>query len=795
MDGIFLQIVNMSVAATVTGGVVLALRAAFKRRLPRWSFYLLWLLVLVRLVAPFSLPSQVSAFNIIPTARTVIGENERPSIAFICGRQAPQVDFPTLHTVPDSAGGGDAGQEAVPGDRAGAAQTDPSTQPGETVVAVSKVSLVTILATIWVCGAALLVLYSVLCYAYTLYKLRCAECLPHTPEIDRVFETVGVPPGRVRLYLSDLFASPVVCGLLRPRLVFPGRIAGADLPHVVAHELTHIRRHDNLWKLAATVALYLHWFNPFIWLFYNWYVTDMEASCDEAVVVRYHADPRAYAYSLVNMAAKSRSAFSGGALAFGECALKERVRSIMNAKKNTVVISILCIAVILGLSIVFLTNPQGVQAAEGQVSIPQAADPVSALEALEALSLEQAASIEAHQGRRDNSTISRSFPKEDWHRVGMALDALRLSATEERPSADPTEGLEVSFLTGEVLRIQLAGEWMRVSGSTPAGELPKEGQWLRVDPNSLPDLRACFASLFAEDSLHETPAVSAPETPQGMDTALPQQPAQGSAGTGGGEIARDLPELRETNPPCLRVPYDAVVEMNLIDRESYVSCPVLEENDRLDILALLNAMEPEEGLNLPPADKGIRLLQVRMSDGTKYDYWCHQNLLMCGDEQLVSAESGELDALYGRLSELETTLRGQGRVGAEWLLYMNPYRITDMEVQTGEAEPVVYRATASETERDVILDVSGKLKGLTVDEDSAVAVQNGSPFVAPEGTPRYTVRLVFEGGVEGYTVCLFDGGVIQVGVDSISYITAYRTSGDGSLEALAAALEGCMDEG
>lgn len=54
------------------------------------------------------------------------------------------------------------------------------------------------------------------------------------------------------------------------------------MAHVVTHELTHIRRHDNLWKALATLALYLHWFNPLVWLFYRWYVTDMEASCDEA---------------------------------------------------------------------------------------------------------------------------------------------------------------------------------------------------------------------------------------------------------------------------------------------------------------------------------------------------------------------------------------------------------------------------------------------------------------------------------------------------------------------------------
>lgn len=162
----------------------------------------------------------------------------------------------------------------------------------------------------------------------------------------------------MRLYVSDLFPSPVVCGLVRPRLVLSGLVGEEDVAHVVTHELTHIRRHDNLWKALATLALYLHWFNPLVWLFYRWYVTDMEASCDEAVVRRPETDRKAYAYSLVNMAERSRSAFAGGFLAFGECALKERVKSIMHVRKNTVILTILAVAVVAGLAVVFLTNPQ-----------------------------------------------------------------------------------------------------------------------------------------------------------------------------------------------------------------------------------------------------------------------------------------------------------------------------------------------------------------------------------------------------------------------------------------------------
>lgn len=96
MEDLFLRLVNMSLAASVLGAAVLLLRALLKGRLPRWTFCLLWGLVLVRLLVPFSVPSPVSAFNAIPAARTV-ETGRRAALRFVEDPGAA-VDFPTLQT-------------------------------------------------------------------------------------------------------------------------------------------------------------------------------------------------------------------------------------------------------------------------------------------------------------------------------------------------------------------------------------------------------------------------------------------------------------------------------------------------------------------------------------------------------------------------------------------------------------------------------------------------------------------------------------------------------------------------
>ncbi|WP_302823112.1 M56 family metallopeptidase, partial [uncultured Anaerotruncus sp.] len=453
MEDLFLRLVNMSLAASVLGAAVLLLRALLKGRLPRWTFCLLWGLVLVRLLVPFSVPSPVSAFNAIPAARTV-ETGRRAALRFVEDPGAA-VDFPTLQTPRGT--GSDA----------------PAERP---VVAPAKVPLTAILSSIWLCGAALLLLYSLFCYLYTMHRLRRARRLPHTPAIDEIFNRVGVRPDRVRLYVSDLFPSPVVCGLVRPRLVLSGLVEEEDVAHVVTHELTHIRRHDNLWKALATFALYLHWFNPLVWLFYRWYVTDMEASCDEAVVRRPETDRKAYAYSLVNMAERSRSAFAGGFLAFGECALKERVKSIMHVRKNTVILTIIAAAVVAGLAVVFLTNPQispaqtapsGSAADLPGAEVPEdvAADMKLTYSVLGSLREKDVAEMWVRYGEFGDSPEAE-IPPDGYGEVIGGLQELTLGWESTDRESEPVE-IVITRKDGKQVAVSLRADSVRLSGTAP----------------------------------------------------------------------------------------------------------------------------------------------------------------------------------------------------------------------------------------------------------------------------------------------------------------------------------------
>lgn len=84
----------------------------------------------------------------------------------------------------------------------------------------------------------------------------------------------------------------------------------------------------------------------------------MEVSCDESVLSGAKSDIRGeYAESLLALSAGEAGPLYGGALAFGESGIKERVERIMNFKKAKLLIIVICFAAIAALAAVFLTNP------------------------------------------------------------------------------------------------------------------------------------------------------------------------------------------------------------------------------------------------------------------------------------------------------------------------------------------------------------------------------------------------------------------------------------------------------
>ena len=310
MTELFLKIINMSISASWLVMAVLILRLVLKKA-PKWVNVLLWGIVAVRLICPFSFES---ALSLIPSAETF------PEKAI----SGPSFDVQTGITPVDNRINDYLGDRYF---------------EGVTVPANNGNHMMNILSIVWTIGILLLIAYTVISY-WRLHR-----------EIDTAVRY------KDNLFQSENVSSPFVLGLIKPRIYLPFSINGQDLEHVVAHEQAHIRRKDHWWKPLGFLLLTIHWFNPFMWLSYVLLCRDIELACDEKVIRELGNEQRAdYTQALVACSINRRT-IAACPLAFGEVGVKERVKSVMNYQKPAFGIVILAVIACVGVAVCFLTNP------------------------------------------------------------------------------------------------------------------------------------------------------------------------------------------------------------------------------------------------------------------------------------------------------------------------------------------------------------------------------------------------------------------------------------------------------
>ena len=316
MTDIFLRIVELSWQAGVLALAVMLARLAL-RRAPKWAVCLLWALVAVRLVLPFSLQSPVS-----------LQAAQSPVTAALY--ELPQTQEAAQKTDEVLSGGSAEPVTPLPPTEAVTVQPVPTSKP---------VMTVSLLAAIWLAGMVMMLTYMLVSYL-GIYRRVCTAV--------RLEDNV---------YRCGSWGTPFVLGLLRPRIYVPEGMDDAALPQVLAHERCHIRRGDHIVKPLAFLLLALHWFNPVLWAAYVLLGRDMENACDERVLRGVDGAGRAaYSRALVACAVRQRPA-AVCPLAFGEVAVQERVKNAMNGKKPAVWAAVLLAIAAAVIAVCFLTSP------------------------------------------------------------------------------------------------------------------------------------------------------------------------------------------------------------------------------------------------------------------------------------------------------------------------------------------------------------------------------------------------------------------------------------------------------
>ena len=311
MAAIFLKLLNLSISASWLVLAVLVLRLVSKRS-PKWMNVLLWGIVALRLMLPFSIES---ALSLIPSAETV-----NPAV----------VQFDPAPTITS-------GVKII--DNA----VNPSLSEHFAAAPLASVNPLyvwtEIAGWVWLIGLGAMLLYAFV--SYLRLRRRVSVSLPIQDNI----------------YLCDAISSPFILGVVKPRIYLPSGLDEVQRQNVLSHERAHLTRRDHWWKPLGFALLAVYWFNPVLWLAYTLLCRDIELACDERVI-RTMDESAVKTYSTVLLACSMpRKAVITCPLAFGEVGVKERVKNALHYKKPAFWVVAASVAVCVIVAVCFLTNP------------------------------------------------------------------------------------------------------------------------------------------------------------------------------------------------------------------------------------------------------------------------------------------------------------------------------------------------------------------------------------------------------------------------------------------------------
>ncbi len=310
MDAFMIKLFNMSINAVWLILAVIVLRFLLKKA-PKYINLIMWALVGVRLVCPFTFESVLS---LIPSEETI------PSnIAFEA--------YPSVDT----------GIKAV-NEIINPAVSQFSQVPY--TIGYSPIDmLIRISFAVWLGGIAVLLLYSGISYLMLRRKVKVSVRYDGN------------------IYLCDNVKTPFILGIVKPKIYLPSDITKEQLSAVTAHEKAHISRLDHVTKPLAFLVMCLHWFNPLVWISYILFCRDIEFACDEKVIkAMENEEKKAYSTTLLSLSMPKKS-IAACPLAFGETGVKGRIKSVLSYKKPALWLIIVAVIAVIAVAVGFMTSP------------------------------------------------------------------------------------------------------------------------------------------------------------------------------------------------------------------------------------------------------------------------------------------------------------------------------------------------------------------------------------------------------------------------------------------------------
>lgn len=263
MEKLWELILQTSFYASVVGVIIILSKVILKSNMNAKYHYLIWMLLIIKLIIPFGPESNVSLFNKIPV-RNVYQNN----IEYVIN-----TDTKSYYSFENN----------------NSSESNQDTNSIDSSVTSRDNRLNEFIPIIWMIGCVNILAAFIISH-YLLNRSLNKE----SKDIDKhKYEILKGCKEKMNIKLSigvlvnESVKTPSLVGLIKPRILIPSsmiNLSDKELEYIFLHELSHYKRKDIFVNYLLIILQSIHWFNPIIWYFFKRIREDMELATDERVL-------------------------------------------------------------------------------------------------------------------------------------------------------------------------------------------------------------------------------------------------------------------------------------------------------------------------------------------------------------------------------------------------------------------------------------------------------------------------------------------------------------------------------
>lgn len=336
MNDVFKLILSLSLSGTILSLILLLIKPLIENRISKSVQYYIWIVVLLRLILPFSFEENLmnKVFYLTNTQAIVSTNHE----SYIANNES----FSIINTLTFS----DA-EEKLDNESSNYNSDSSSYSRGLFNIFNDYIFYIYLL------GVIFAIAINIISYVKFTRELQSSYKNANIQE-HLVLSSLIKRNKKVSLFRSSLVNTPMLVGLFNPKIIIPDvNYNEKQLRYILSHELIHLNRFDIELKWLAMLATSIHWFNPIMMLIRKEFNNICELSCDEAVIRNLNNDEKQeYGDTLIFTAAQYK--YPSSKLQATMCAekktLRKRLLSIMNYNKKSklkILTSVLLLTVII----------------------------------------------------------------------------------------------------------------------------------------------------------------------------------------------------------------------------------------------------------------------------------------------------------------------------------------------------------------------------------------------------------------------------------------------------------------